>query len=446
MMYDYDVIFIGSGHACNHGAMMLQMAGKIVAMVEKDKLGGTCTNYGCDAKIILDGPFEFKDALKRYEDLDVKNTEINWTKLMEYKKEILSGFQPLIGGMFENMGIDIIRGFGCLKDAHTVDVDGKEYTADYIVIGTGERDSKLDIEGSEYIKTSKDFLDLDEMPDSIVFIGTGIITMEFASMAVDLGKKVTMISHGDKALRAYPQKYVTKLISKMQSQGVEFEWNQDVSKVIKTDSGLKLITEKGLEVECDYIVEGTGRVANFENLGLEKLGIKASRKGIEVNDHMQTAVSNIYASGDIVFKKIPKLTPTAEFESNYIAAQIIGLSDDAISYPPIPNLVFTLPRIAQVGVSVDEAGDDYRIVEVPYGQTQEWVNNKETDAEMTFIFDGDDYLVGAAIYSSEAAMMIDFLTLIINKKITASELSQMIFAFPTQTYSLVSELKPHLKQ
>ena len=285
-MYDYDVIFIGSGHACNHGAMMLKMAGKSVAMVEKDKLGGTCTNYGCDAKIILDGPFEFKDALKRYEDLDVKNTEINWTKLMEYKKEILSGFQPLIGGLFENIGIDIIRGFGCLKDAHAVDVDGKTYTADYIVIGTGERDSKLDIEGSEYIKTSKDFLDLDEMPDSIVFIGTGIITMEFASMAVDLGKKVTMISHGDKALRAYPQKYVTKLISKMQSQGVEFEWNQDVGKVIKTDSGFKLITEKGLEVECDYIVEGTGRVANFENLGLEELGIKASRKGIEVNDHM----------------------------------------------------------------------------------------------------------------------------------------------------------------
>ena len=449
MMYDYDVIFIGSGHACNHGAMMLKMAGKNVAMVEKDKLGGTCTNYGCDAKIILDGPFEFHEALQRYEDLGVKSGEINWTKLMEYKKQIISSFQPALGQIFENMGIDIIKGFGSLKDEHTIDVDGKAYTAEYIVIGTGERDSKLDIPGSEYINTSKDFLDLDEMPDNIVFIGSGIITMEFASMAIDLGKKVTVLSHGDRALRAYPEKYVSQIISKMESQGVEFKWNEDVEKVEKTDSSLKLTTKNGMEIECDYILEGTGRIANYENLGLEDLGIEASRKGIVVNDHMQTAKSNIYASGDIVSKNIPKLTPTAEFESNYIAAQILGISNEAISYPPIPNLVFTLPRIAQVGVSVDEAitnEDEYKVVEVPFGQTQEWVNNKENDASMTFVFDKEDYLVGAALYTAEAAMMIDFLTLIINQKLTASDLHQMIFAFPTQTYSLVMELMPHLKQ
>ena len=448
-MYDYDVIFIGSGHACNHGAIMLKMAGKKVAMIEQDKMGGTCTNFGCDAKIVLDGPFEFKEGLSRYTDLGIDSPQISWSNLMAYKKQIIGAFDPLLDQTFTGMGIDIIKGHGYIKDANTVDVDGSEYTSEYIVIGSGARDSKLDIEGNEYIHDSKDFLDLDEMPDSIVFIGTGIITMEFAFMALDLGKNVCLISHGDRALRQYPEKYVSQIIAKMEEKGAVFNWNEDVEKIEKTENTFKLTTKKGLEVECDYIMEGTGRIVNYENLGLEDLQIKASSKGIEVNDHMQTSVPNIYASGDAVLKDVPKLTPTAEFESNYIAAQILGISDAPIVYPPIPNLVFTLPRIAQVGVGVDEASlksDEYKVVEVPFGQQNEWVNNREKDASMTFVFDKEDYLVGAALYTSEAAMMLDFITLIINEKMTALDLRQMIFAFPTQTYSLISVLVPLLKQ
>ena len=132
------------------------------------------------------------------------------------------------------------------------------------------------------------------------------------------------------------------------------------------------------------MLDATGRIANFEDMGLEALGIEASRRGIKVDDHMRTSVPNIFASGDAVDKAIPKLTPTAEFESNYIAAQILGLNSEPICYPIIPNLVFTLPRIAQAGVTVEEAQaapDKYRVVEVPFGQQNEWVNNREMDAE-----------------------------------------------------------------
>ena len=448
-MYDYDVIFIGSGHACNHGAIALKMAGKKVAMVEQFKNGGTCTNFGCDAKIVLDGSFEYQEGLERYEDLGIKKPEINWKNLMAYKKQIIGAFDPLLGQMFTGMGIDMIKGHGRLTDAHTVEVDGKSYTTEYVVIGAGARDSKLDIPGKEHIHDSKDFLDLDEMPEHIAFIGAGIISMEFASMALQLGKKVTIIVHGDRALRQYPAEYVSKIIAKMEAQGAVFRWKEDVCGIEKGNDGYKLAAKSGLEIVCDYVLEATGRVANYEELGLEELGIEASPKGIVVNDHMQTAVQNIYASGDVVAKRIPKLTPTAEFESNYIAAQILGLSDAPICYPAIPNLVFTLPRIAQVGVTVDEAKaapEEYKVVEVPFGQQNEWVNNREKDAAFTYIFDKEGYLAGAALYTAEAAMMLDFLTLVINKKMTAMELRQMIFAFPTQTYSVVSGLVPLLKQ
>lgn len=449
MSYDYDVLFIGSGHSCNHGAIALKMAGKKVGMIEREKMGGTCTNFGCDAKILLDGPFEFNDALSRYEDLDIEKGKINWKKLMEYKKKHIGAFDPLLQGLFEKMGLDIIKGEGKIIDKHTIEVGGKNYTTEYIVIGTGCRDSKLDVEGKEFIHDSKDFLDIDEMPDSIVFIGAGIISLEFASMALELGKKVNIVVHGDKALRAYPQNYVDFIIKKMEGQGATFNWKEDITKIEKNGNKYVVNTSSGLKIETDYVIEATGRIANVENLGLDKLGIEYTNKGIKVNEYMQTSVENIYASGDVVDKKIPKLTPTAEFESNYIAYNILGINKNPIKYPAIPNLVFTLPRIAQVGVTIDEAKKDeskYKIVEVPFGQINEWVNNREKESHITYIFDNEGYLVGAAILSSEAGYMIDFLTLIINKKITATDLSQMIFSFPTQTYSIISGLIPILKK
>ncbi len=446
--YDYDVLFIGSGHACNHGAIALKMAGKKVAMIEEDKHGGTCTNYGCDAKILLDGPFEYQEGFARYHDLGMPTPEINWKNLMAYKKKLIGAFDPLLGQTFEKYGIEVIKGHGQLTDPHTVDVDGKTYSAEYIVIGTGARDSSLPIPGAEYMHHSKDFLDLDEMPDSLLFVGAGVISMEFASMALALGKKVTVIDFAPRALAQYPEDYVAMMVKKMENMGATFAFNQSVSKVEKEADGYVAYTQDQ-SFKADYIVEGTGRVANVENLGLEALGIEASRRGIVVNDHLQTAVPNIFASGDVVDKKIPKLTPTAEFESNYIAYSILGLTTYPIVYPVIPNLVFTLPRIAQVGVSVDEAKahpELYKVHRVPFGKVNEWVNNRETEADYTFILDQEGYLVGAAVYSAEAAMVLDFLTLVINKKMTARDLSSMIFAFPTQTYQVVFALKPILKR
>lgn len=188
---------------------------------------------------------------------------------------------------------------------------------------------------------------------------------------------------------------------------------------------------------------GAGRIGNVENLGLEELGIEASRRGIVVDDHLRTSVQNIYVSGDVVDKTIPRLTPTAEFESNYIAAQILGVSDAPICYPVVPNLVFTLPRIAQVGVTLDEAAaqpEVYRVVELPYGTQNEWVNNRELDIEISLVIDAEGHLAGAAVYGSEGGTWIDFFTMVINDKLTGADLRSRIFAFPTQTYMLAATL------
>lgn len=300
------------------------MLGKSVALVEKHLLGGTCTNYGCDAKILLDSSIELKDAIKRYEGIGLKSAaKIDWSELMAYKKQVI-GFMPsALDGMFKNFGFDIIRGAAEFIDAHTVKVAGEKYCAKNFVIGSGQTYIPLDIKGKEYFHDSTDFLSLDVIPDHIAFVGAGIISMEFASLCLSLGKKVDIITDGDTALKQYPQEYVKAIIEKMKAQGANFIWNTTVCELGKDGDVFTVKLKNGDVIKTDYVLIAVGRKANVDDMGLDKIGVKYSDKGIAVDAHMRTTVKNIYASGDVVDKKIPKLTPTAEFESNYIAKDIL---------------------------------------------------------------------------------------------------------------------------
>lgn len=449
-MFDYDVVFIGSGHACWHAAVALAQGGKRVAIVEQDLVAGTCTNYGCDAKILLDAPFEALDDIERYKEIGADSIpNINWKKLMDYKKSEIGKFPVGMTMMFEMSNIKLLRGHGELDDRNTIRVGDKTITSNYIVIGSGEHPNRLDIEGKEFLHDSREFLDIDEFPKRIVFVGAGIISMEFASIALKMKSDVTVVQYNDRALGQYPEKYVNKLIDKMKSEGADFKFNESVVKVEQQGNEYIVSLKSGEKVVCDYVLDATGRLPNVDNMGLEKAGIEYSKKGIKVDEYLRTTAENIFASGDVIDKKIPKLTPTATFESEYIAGYILGINTEKINYPVIPNLVFTLPRISQVGVSVKEAEENkekYRIVEIPFGQNMLFWAKNDKEIDFTFIFDNDtNDLVGAAFYGSDAGSYVDLVTIIINKKLTQRDLREMVFAFPTETDALLETLKPLLK-
>lgn len=444
---DYDVIMIGSGHATWHAAVALLQAGKRVAIVERDLVGGTCTNYGCDAKIALDGAFQLTEQLHRFDGSGVSGTAtIDWPALMTYKHQVIDPLAPTMTQLFTQMGITMITGDATLVDAHTVKVGADTYTADNFVLGTGQRPAELDIPGKEYIHDSRAFLDLPDMPQRITFIGAGIIAMEFAAMAATMGRDVHIVEFSDHALNGFNPDYVAKLQAKLSQQGVQFHFNEAVTSVAHSQQGLTVTTKSGLTIETDYVLGATGRVANVENLGLEQLGIEASRRGITVNDHLQTAVPNIYASGDVINKVQPKLTPTATFESNYIAGAILG-NPAPIAYPAIPSVVFTMPRIAQVGVTPSAAAKDsdhYRTQVIPFGQQLAFEYKHALDAEMTLVFDHDGYLSGASVYADDAEELINLLTLIINGHYTSTQLQQQIFAFPSANSGIIDLLSTQL--
>lgn len=445
--YDYDVLFIGTGHAAWHGALILAQAGKKIAFAERDLTGGTCTNYGCDAKALLDGPAELVSALERYKDLGLTaDVTMDWPKFMQYKHQVIDPLAMAMTGMLTNAGFTIIKGSAEFVDKHTVKVADQTVTAENIVVCAGQNDVKLDIPGKEFMHTSRDILDLPELPGHITFIGAGIISMEFASLLTQFGVKATVIEFADRALLAYSEEYSKRIVDKLVSAGVDFHFGESLASIEKNGDKYIAKTSSGLTVETDYILAATGRRANVDGLGLENAGVEYSPRGIKVDDHMRTTAENIYASGDVVDKPIPKLTPTATFESNYIALSILG-NPLPIQYPAVPNVVFTLPRIAAAGITVNQAQkepDKYRIAKIEYGKLLSFEYRNETDAEATVIFDRDNYLVGGELYGDQAGEMINVLTMIINGKMTMEMVMGTIWAFPSQTDGLTEMLAPML--
>lgn len=441
---NYDVIFIGGGHATWHGAIALARAGKKIAIIEKESVGGTCTNYGCDAKILLDGPFQLTEQLAAYKGLGVNQTpSINWEELMAYKHQVIDALAPGMEMMFRQANVELISGHAKITGEHEVSVGENKYSSETIVIGTGQRAATLEIPGKEFIHDSRDFLRLDTMPERLTFIGAGIIALEFVSMAAHLGKEVHVIEFADQALSMFNQTYVERVINKLEDAGVQFHFGVAVDAVSQNGTAFEVKTNKGFTIETDYVLGATGRVSNVENLGLEALGIKTDRSGIVVDEYLRTNVPSIYASGDVVSKTIPKLTPTATFESNYIAARLLGLNPHPIIYPVVPSVVYTLPRIAEVGVTVKDAQaqpEAYRIQVIPFGKMLAFEYKNELSAEATFIFNQLGHLVGASIYGNEAEELINLLPLIINQKMTAKEFRQQIFAFPGATSGLMDLL------
>lgn len=443
--YDYDVVFIGSGHANWHAAVALVAAGKKVAIVEEGRTAGTCTNWGCNAKYLLDAPFEFIDGLENYRGKGVGDLPaVDYAALAAYKKENIGPMYLGMEAMFAQLGIEELRGHGSLADAHTVAIagaDGKStVTAEYIVFGTGERPRRADIPGAELLHDSKDMLDVDDFPNRIAIIGAGIVGMEFASIALKMGSETTIVEFSDTVLRPYPKAYVATLREEMEREGATFMMGEAVAKAEKTEGGVLLTMESGATLEADYVLEATGRVPNVEGLGLAEAGIAYSPRGIQVDDHMRTALPNVYASGDCVDKRIPKLTPTAEFESNYIASSILG-NEAPISYPVVPNLVFTFPRIAQCGVSIDEARtkpDQYRVTSVPMGQRITFLTKNDPITDYSFVVDGEGHLVGCAICGMDAGELINVAAIVCNLKLSADDVQNMIFSFPGTIYGFVS--------
>ncbi|WP_270621711.1 dihydrolipoyl dehydrogenase family protein [Weissella viridescens] len=440
--FDYDVVYIGSGHGTFDGAMPLAAKGKRVAVIEADKVGGTCPNWGCNAKILLDGPVALQHTLRASDGIVSGDGKIDWAKNKAHKQAAIDVIPDALKGGMEASGIKMYFGHGTIIGEHTVAVDGEPITAENIVIATGLRPHQLDVPGTELGHDSKEFMALDEMPKHMVIIGGGYIGVEFATMANAAGSDVSLVLHDGEALRGFHQPYVKEVLADLESRGVTIVRNQEV----------KSFEQQGHQVEValsdetittDWVLDATGRVANVENLGLEDLEIEHSPKGIVVNEYLQTTVPSIYVSGDVIDKEQPKLTPTAQFESQYLMHRFAGESDAAIDYPAIATNVFTTPRIAQAGVTVAESqADPDKYIVQENDLSGDWYRavDYEKNAKLTLIFNKDKQLVGATEISERAEDSINALLPAIEFGYTPAQLERLVYIFPAIAFDSISKL------
>ena len=467
---DYDVIYIGSGNASWQGGRFLRKAGLKVLIIEEGLYGGACANRGCNTKAILDGPYEVKALTQNYEGIGkVGEFDVDWKELVQHKRKRIAGMSLFLDGKFDEYDLDVAHGKGVIVDEHTVQVGDKKFTTDKIVITTGLKPVIPDIPGKEYLHDSNDFLDIDELPKHAIIIGAGFVGMEVASILAEAGLEADVMIRGNMALKYFHQPYVQRVIRILEDKNIRFHFNEEVSEVISNveiddpeakvnnavqginanedlrdpdakrenkayEDGFTVNFKSGLSLTGDYVVAAMGRTANVEDIGLENVGLTYTRNGIKVNGHLQTDVPNIYAAGDVADTGIAKLVTVAIHQSKYLAKEILGKADE-ITYPAVPAVAYTIPRIATVGVPAYVAlkSDDYEVHTITYGNAYSAVLKNDRTAEAKVIVDKDLQIVGAEIYAPDAENVANMFAFIINKKITLEELDYMIYTFPSSS-------------
>ena len=434
MAYDYDTIVIGGGPGGLAAAYGLAAKQKVL-VIESDLWGGTCPNYGCDPKKMLYRGVEVKNATLRMNGFGISGTaRIDWPSLMAFKRSYTTGIPAGTLTGLTRTGIKTLYGRAQLLGQHMVKVGSQNVTGEHIVIATGHTPRFPDIPGANLLKTSRDFLDVDELPTSIAFIGAGYVSVELANIAAAAGADVHIIGHSDRLLRAFPKVATEALKQLLLKTGIHFHPNVELTKISPLGTMTHLHAD-GFDLNVDMAVTAMGRIANVADLGLANAGIKSDLRGIPVDDHLRTAVANIYAIGDVNLKPQPKLTPVAGFEGRYVAQQILG-SQEPIHYPAIPTIVFGPTELAKVGVALEDALAAPEQYQVTHNETTHWYTYnriQDPDAQVWTIVDkSTGKLAGAVVLASLAEDLINTFAAAIDAGQEPSAVSYTHLTLPTK--------------
>ncbi len=448
---EYDIFVIGTGTAGKNVAMDCAAEGMKVAIADNREYGGTCPNRGCDPKKVLVG---FTEIVQLAENLKGKGIvsvpEINWQDLQKFKDTFTKPIPFSTERNLKKAGIEMYHQSPKFIDENTLSVEGKTIKAKKIVIATGNKPMELKIPGRNHLLTSDDFLELPELPESIVFVGGGYIGMEFAHIAARCGVKVTVIEFGPRPLSPFEGDIVEHLTSASEKLGIKFIFNARVTEVEKLQKNYRVsftsgtsapLSDQNSEVEkqsvtARMVFNTAGRVPSIDELDLEKGNVAFEKNGISVNDFLQnTTNKSVYACGDVSASGSLPLTPLSSAESKIVSENIRKGNTSKFKIPPTPSVVFTIPQLASIGLTEKEAQEKGYDIIVEYKSVPNWYNakslNEETYAYKTIVDKKQNAILGAHIIAAEAGEMINLFAMAIHTKVSPEDLKAMIFAYPT---------------
>lgn len=434
---EYDVIVIGSGPGGYVSAIRCAQLGMKTACVEKGPLGGTCLNIGCIPSKTLLHSSELFYSLSHHmpeHGIKIEKAGYDFPAMMSRKQKVVEGFNQGVAFLFKKNKITHLKGTATLISKNTVSVDGKEVGAKSIIIATGSEPIQLPFlpVDEKRVVTSEGALSLEKVPKKMIVIGAGVIGVELGSVYNRLGAEVIFIEFLPKICPTMDDD-ISKAFQKiLEKQGLIFHLNSKVT-AADVDSDTITLSVGEEKYEADVVLCSIGRRAYTDNLGLEKVGIEVTKQGmIPINGRFQTKIPNIYAIGDVV--EGPMLAHKAS-EEGIAVAELLAGEKPTIDYLAIPNVIYTDPEVAAVGLTEQEAKKFDREIKVgsfPFSINSRAKCTGQTEGLVKIVSDGKtDILLGIHIVGSNASEMIAEGVLAIEEGITTLELANTSHAHPT---------------
>jgi dihydrolipoamide dehydrogenase len=394
-MSKYDVIVLGSGPGGYVTAIRASQLGLKTAVVEKESLGGVCLNWGCiPTKALLKSAQVF-EYLKHAEDygLKVEGADKDFTAVVKRSRGVADGMSKGVQFLMKKNKIDVIEGYGKIKPGKKVDVDGKEYSADHIIIATGAKSRVLPSlpQDGKTVIGYREAMTLEKQPKSMIVVGSGAIGVEFASFYNSMGTDVTIVEYMPTVVPVEDEDVSKQFERSLKKAGIKVMTNSSVEKVEKTKTGVKATvkTKKGEEtLEADLVLSAVGIKTNIENIGLEDVGIVVDKDKIIVNDWYQTNIPGYYAIGDVT--PGPALAHVASAEGILCVEKIAGQHVEAIDYGNIPGCTYATPEIASVGMTekqAKDAGYELKVGKFPFSASGKASAAGTKDGFVKVIFD-----------------------------------------------------------
>ncbi|MFO8077888.1 MAG: NAD(P)/FAD-dependent oxidoreductase [Thermoplasmatota archaeon] len=442
MVFDYDLVVIGSGAAAQTVVYSCADAGLDVALIEEQAFGGTCALRGCIPKKILVGATEAVDQMKKLSGKGPSGEKlrIDWSDLISFKKTFTESTPESVEKSLRDADIDIFKGHGSFVDTKTVKINDQHISSKHFFIATGAKPRPLQIDGEQYVCTSDDFFHLKQLPSSIAFIGGGYISFELAHIAARAGANVTILHRSDQPLGQFDSDLVKTLIDASEELGIRLLTNMPVHAVEKTSDMFQVIAGKNIEkVKADLVMHGAGRIPNIDHLSLDNAQVIWSKKGITVNESMQS-VSNprVFAAGDVAANGLP-LTPVAGAEGKVVRDNLIGRSRQ-FKTGVIPSTLFTIPPLSSVGLTEEKARKQGLFFQVNAQDTSSWYTSRRIGLKHSgykiLIDKKTDQILGAHLLGHHAEEVINIFALAMQQKITQGALKEMIWSYPTSTYDI----------
>lgn len=447
----FDLIIIGAGPGGYETALEAAHKGLNVAIIEKEQLGGTCLNVGCIPTKCLCRNAEVLEDVKNAVRYGVNTGDVafNMVQAVARKDEVVGKLVAGVEALMKTPGITLYRGTAMFQDAHSVCVEGEESVviqAPNVIIATGSVTKFLPIEGAHGrgVVTSTEMLSLMEVPGRLCIIGGGVIGLEFASIFNAFGSEVTVVEFCKEVLPFFDRDMAKRLRTSMKKRGITFRTGAAVTRIEDgTEEAKKVFfDEKGKEgcVEADLVLMAVGRAANLESLNFEDAGIATTRRGVVVDEHMQTNVPGVYAIGDI--NGLMQLAHAATAQGKVALGRILAdNASETMNLNTCPAAVFTVPELAMVGKTEEQLTDEgveYNVHKAFYRANGKALAMDADDGIMKMLTDAEGRVLGGHILGVHAADIIHEVTLLMSLGGTLNDLRRTIHAHPTLSEILIS--------